>query len=363
MKIDLGCGGATRETFISPDIVPTSIEGDALARALVAEAERDRCRAEIAELKASSSWRITAPLRRVAGAFRRAFVRPHISARNAATDYSAAVPFGFAFDDSRPAAVAVVCHLYYAHLAYEVFDCLDRIPFPADVFISTDTQDKRTMIGDAFSRWRKGNVEIRVMPNRGRDIAPKLVGFRDVHERYEFVLHIHAKDSDPNWRRFLFDTLCGSPDIVRSVFAAFACHRDLGLVFPQVWEPLRHAIYWQGEPPHDFAAHMGIAGLSDRHKHDYPAGSMFWARTAALRPLLDLNLTFDDFAEGAQLEYLIEALYLYVCERAGFDWMKIAVPAHFADRRAIVEIGAAADLDRFLCERRFRLIEQGGAHI
>jgi lipopolysaccharide biosynthesis protein len=32
---------------------------------------------------------------------------------------------------------------------------------------------------------------------------------------------------------------------------------------------------------------------------DFPSGSMFWARPDALRPILDLGLTLDEFPEEA----------------------------------------------------------------
>jgi O-antigen biosynthesis protein len=59
---------------------------------------------------------------------------------------------------------------------------LDNIPFPTDVFISTDAEAKRAVIEAAFAGWPKGHCEIRIVRNRGRDIAPKFVTFRDVYE-------------------------------------------------------------------------------------------------------------------------------------------------------------------------------------
>jgi hypothetical protein len=60
---------------------------------------------------------------------------------------------------------------------------------------------------------------------------------------------------------------------------------------------------------------------------DFPSGSMFWARPEALRPLLDLGLTTDDFPEGAAaltLAHAIERLLLRICEHSGHTWIKIA---------------------------------------
>jgi lipopolysaccharide biosynthesis protein len=199
------------------------------------------------------------------------------------------------------------------------------------------------------------------MPNRGRDIAPKLIGFRDVHDRYEFVLHLHSKrslhaDFLAPWRRYIYETLLGSTAIIRSVFEAFARLPQLGMLAPQHFEPTRRWLDWNGnfEVARALAARMGIALRSDAAL-DFPSGSMFWARSAALRPVLDLNLSFEDFPrESGQQDHTpahaLERLYFHICERADYVWLKIADPALLFDARAVVSIGNPQDLLRFQSE-------------
>jgi hypothetical protein len=274
-------------------------------------------------------------------------------------DASAAVPFGYppaVVAESPP--IAAVCHLFHVEVAAELLGYLRNIPYPADVFVSTDTEEKRRALTSILAAWDKGPVEIRVLPNRGRDIAPKLVGFRDVHERYGHVLHLHSKrslhaDFLTPWRSYLYRTLLGSPAVVRSVFEAFDRLPRLGMAAPQHFEPVRRWLDWRD----NFAAAQRLAGrmgieLRPEAALDFPSGSMFWARSAALRPLLDLDLSFEDFPqergqEDGTLAHAIERLYFYVCERAGFTWMKIADPALLFDTRAVVRIGAPEDLARF----------------
>jgi hypothetical protein len=87
---------------------------------------------------------------------------------------------------------------------------------------------------------------------------------------------------------------------------------------------------------------------------------MFWARAAALRPLLELGLSFSDFPpETAQtdgtLGHAIERLYLYACERAGFGWLKLANPALYIDTRTMVEITSPTVLGQYVMKHSVRL--------
>ncbi len=283
------------------------------------------------------------------------------TSRPAETDFSVAVPFGFAPLQAQAPRLAVMCHLFHPEMAREVLFYLRNIPTPADLFLSTDTAKKRALLQATFAGWDNGRVEFRVTPNRGRDIAPKLVGFADRYEGYDLVLHLHSKKSDhavflTPWRSFLFENLLGSPSVVASILDAFARLPDLGMVAPQHYEAVRRWLGWNGNfgQAHALAKRMGLA-LSPDRALDFPSGSMFWARPAALRPLLDLDLTFEDFPEeSTQVDHTtahaIERLYFYACERSGHSWMKVAQPALYHHSSTIVEVATPAALSRFAAE-------------
>ena len=280
-------------------------------------------------------------------------------------EHSLELPLGYAAPERRP-RVAVVLHAFHIGLLPEFRAYLDHIPAPADLFISTDTDEKRAAVEACFAGWAKGSVEVRVMPNRGRDIAPKLVGFADVHDGHDYVLHLHTKSSPHEsrlvgWRGYLLETLLGSPSVVQGVFEAFARAPNLGMLAPQHIDELRPWIRWGDNYPtaERLAKRMGLA-LSPTAPLDFPSGSMFWARSAALRPLLDLRLSFDDFpVESGQtdgtLAHAIERLYFLVCEQAGFDWLKIAARGELHDQSRVSAVSNPQELDRFLARYRLRL--------
>ena len=280
--------------------------------------------------------------------------------RSEEEDASMAIPFSYPPAVlATPPHVAVVCHMFHPEVAAEAALYMRNLPFPADLKLSTDTEDKRTALEAVFASWAQGTVEIRVLPNRGRDIAPKLVGFADAHRTYEYVLHLHSKQSKhadflAPWRTYLYRALLGSPAVVRSVFEVFNQVPDLGMVAPQHFEPVRRWLDWRGnlKVAQALAARVGIE-LQPDATLDFPSGSMFWARTAALRPLLDLDLTAEDFPEEAgqvdgTLAHAIERLYFHVCEAAGYRWLKVADPALLFEARAVVQIDRPEDLQTFM---------------
>lgn len=291
-------------------------------------------------------------------------------------DYSLAVPFGFdvAAASARPRHLAAICHIFYVDLAEEMLHYLSHLPAITDLYISTTDEAKASSLQEMFRSWKQGRVEIRIAPNRGRDIAPKLLTFRDVYQAgYEAVLFLHSKKTERDdakaWRTALFETLAGSRETVGSVLAAFDRNPLLGMIVPQHHELVRRHSGWQNNFLHArrLAQGMGFR-LKPSYKLDFAAGSMFWARPAALQPLLKLHLQLEDFpAEGGQIgdtiAHAIERLMLYSCEIAGYSWCKIADPACFSPSSTIVHIGSKDALDAFHRAHDIRLLPLGLAHI
>lgn len=289
--------------------------------------------------------------------------------RPVATDFSLAVPFGYSVPSpkNRP-PVGVICHLFHADLAEWMLSALGGIDLSADVYISTDTRQKADVIGGIFARWDKGKVDVRVVENRGRDIAPKLVAFADVYARYELVLLLHSKksphyDFGEAWRDYLVQSLAGSPAIVASIMAIFDTCPSVGMIFPQHYSKLRAICRldwgWNFREARRLASRMSI-DISANGYVDMPSGSMMWARSRALKPLLDLHLSFDDFPaepllEDGTIAHAIERLFLFVCEKAGYTWLKVSPTPDAAS----VQVRQAIDIERFVVQHRFDLLPPG----
>lgn len=204
--------------------------------------------------------------------------------------------------------IAIHFHAFYADLVEELAGYLRNMPFPYDLYVSVPDEGVSETCRRAFGDLplcRK--VDIRQVPNRGRDIAPFLCAFGNELSRYDYVAHLHTKKSLYNqgategWREYLYRSLLGSPEQIRRIFTLMQEDNPRGIVYPQNYVLLP---YWANtwlanrELGRAWAARLGIAEIP-RGYFDYPASSMFWARTDALAPLFYAGITFDDFPPEA----------------------------------------------------------------
>lgn len=300
---------------------------------------------------------------------RRERLAAHRNIRPLHNDHALAVPFSWAplAADSAP-SLAVICHMFFDAMAEEFKGYLSNIPFPFDLYITTNTDEKKQNIESAFRQWKRGNVEVRISQNRGKDVAPKLITCADVYGKYEYVMHIHSKHSPygvhlAGWRRYLLDTLIGSPAIVLSVFEVFRNLPNIGMIAPQHLEGVRSVLGWgqNYKNAEAFARRLALR-LDMDGAMDFPSGSMFWARSAALKPILGIGLSFDDFPiEQGQtdgtLAHVIERMYFHICESAGFDWIKVARPDLMRETsQRVIDVRTPEELSNFVVTHRVRLL-------
>jgi lipopolysaccharide biosynthesis protein len=124
----------------------------------------------------------------------------------------------------------------------------------------------------------------------------------------------------------LLDALA-SPERARALVSAFAADASLGLVAADGHvQPL--AYYWganKGTVEY-LATRLGLAAPDTERDH-FIAGSMFWARLEALRPLLDAHLGEWEFeAEAGQLDgtfaHAVERVFALAARHAGFHMIE-----------------------------------------
>ena len=248
-------------------------------------------------------------------------------------DFALKVPLDFK-NPPTSCKVAAVVHIFYPELADELKNLLLNIPCAVDVYISTTSPEKKSAIEKVFSDFDKGQLVIKIFENRGRDIASAFVGFKEIYKSYDICVHIHSKKSPhakmrlAGWRDHLYKNLLGSPEIVNGILNIMA-NKKVGLVFPQYFDPIRISINWGKNYllTKNFLSRLGIE-IDNRNLIEFPAGSMFWFKPQALAPLLESDLSFDDFPEecgqiDGTIAHAIERAFLFIVESSGFIWTKV----------------------------------------
>ncbi|MGY3446635.1 MULTISPECIES: rhamnan synthesis F family protein [unclassified Bradyrhizobium] len=217
--------------------------------------------------------------------------------------------------------IAVHLHLFYPELSEELAGYLANIPIDFDLYISTPKSVSDLLEIEARFRRRLPNVDLIDVwncENRGRDMAPLFVDIVDEIAKYDLFCHLHSKRSTHNfahsdWRRFLCHHILGSEETVRSILNQFETRPGLGLLQPPYHGALRSQPNWgKNRGVVDEALErIGVEYEGDVCP-DYPAGSFFWARPAAIAPILNAKLTLDEFAPE---EGQVDGTFAHALER------------------------------------------------
>ena len=230
-----------------------------------------------------------------------------------------------------PKSPCAVIHAWYPDVLGELLDSLHTTGLPWRLVVTT-TGDRLTEVRQVLLE-RGMQAEVEVVQNHGRDILPFLrVANRLLDEGVEIVLKLHTKRSlhrpdGDDWRRDILTRLA-APDRAVRIHRAFEREPALGMVGPE-GHLLPLAEFW-GENVEAVQYLAGRAGLPPPSSDEtFVAGSMFWARLEALRPLLDSRLESCDFEpEAGQLDgtlaHAVERVMAAWATRAGFRVMDAA---------------------------------------
>ena len=262
-------------------------------------------------------------------------------------DYDAPPP------DASTGTLCIHLHLFYPDQAESMVLALRNVVGTYALLVSIGDDEPEHVWREYFTVALPDTVSVLVrrVPNRGRDVMPWLTVFADAIRRFDLFCHIHTKRSPHrrqhrDWGRFVLHSTLGSAGVVDGIRAMFAGEPRLGLVFPPYFADLKAQPNW-GDNKSACLALLERMGLTDQPLvdcPDYPAGSFFWARPAALAPLFDLELREDDFEaepgpSDGTLAHAIERLVGVVPRLAGYE-------------AACVGVDIAFNLGRFFPARR-----------
>ena len=236
--------------------------------------------------------------------------------------------------------LCVHAHCFYPELIKELIPGFHNLPSDAVVVITAVSAADAQFIARAMARHAVVQpTEVRVVPNRGRDIGPFLVGCQDIWRTCDVVLHLHTKVSThvswgEEWRHYLFDQTLGSKALVDWIRESFAVDPTLGCLYPRNFHRIRKYVNVEQNSA-AISAFLDVLGLpaATGAQPDYPAGSMAWYRTAGLAPLADALTTLDRFeTEADQVDltfaHALERIMPLVVRASGY-----AVRNYVTERR------------------------------
>jgi lipopolysaccharide biosynthesis protein len=233
--------------------------------------------------------------------------------------------------------VGLHVHFHYPELCAELLTLISANRSRCDLILTTNTARKARALEKETAGYRRGDVQITTIPNRGRDIGAFLTGLGETAKHYDVIGHLHSKRSlfltdraiGERWRNFIWTNLIGREHpMMDVVLDAFAKDGQLGLVFPD--DP--HLSAWDEnlEIAQELANRMGLKRQLPPF-FNFPLGTMFWARTEALAPLFTLGLDWDSYpAEPVPIDgtilHALERLLPFAAEHQGYRHATTHIP-------------------------------------
>ena len=237
--------------------------------------------------------------------------------------------------------IGLFLHIYFEDLIDECFDYSSNLPEHADIFITTNSEEKKKKIEKKFSTL-KNKLDIKVIENRGRDVSAFLIPNSEEILKYDMACFAHDKKTkqlEPqlkgeDFKYKCFENILGSKEFVCNVINLFLENPKLGLLSP--FEP-NHAEFYSNigrEWGHsgnnnysltcDLLSKLDIEINVDKNKTPVaPYGTMFWFRPRAFKKILEKDWKYEDFPKepnkiDGTILHAVERVYPFVAQDAGY---------------------------------------------
>lgn len=243
--------------------------------------------------------------------------------------------------------VGIFVHAYYPHMMPDLLSRAQNVPGAPMLYVTTASDEARDQITSHLSaaNWPADRADVRVVEqNRGRDMASLFITFRDVilSDRHKVALRLHSKQTPQvsrqvgeGFKKHLFDNLVPSQDYVSNLLTLIDDNPDIGLVIPPAihvgFGTLGHAWFNNKDPLTRTGSRIGLNVPLDAHTPLAAFGTMFWFRTAALRPMFEEQWHWDEYNREPHhfdggLAHVQERLIGLCAQNEGFRTMTVMSP-------------------------------------
>lgn len=243
-------------------------------------------------------------------------------------------------------AVAIMLHYTDTFEVYKKY--IDEIPHDIEIYIITSVPEICKNI--ELYKKKRTNITLLKKNNRGRDISGLLVAFREIALKYKYICYIHDKKEKSeylkqdvnNWIKNLWENTLVSKEYIYNIINKFEENKNLGMLCPP--EPFgEHMNTWftnlwgdNFEITVRLADTLDLNCNIDENKQPITISTVFWARTEALKKLLERKWNYKDFpeeplAKDGTLNHAIERILGYVSQDAGFKAGTIMTSSYAAN--------------------------------
>ena len=235
--------------------------------------------------------------------------------------------------------VLIQAHIYYTDLIEEVIGKTNNIPVPFDLYITTNSQNKKDIIENYVKNNSKANkYEILITGNKGRDVIPFLIQLKNVIHKYKYLCHIHTKKHNNRtnlgqyWRQYMYENLLGKRNIIKQILSDFESNSKLGFIFPEhFYRIIKSTIRFSKTDLINIDKIFNILFPKIKNRPDninnFPAGNMFWAKTSAIYQIFNEDIIKLCPEELGQMDgtilHAIERFWLFLVKINGFYYKTI----------------------------------------
>jgi rhamnosyltransferase len=237
------------------------------------------------------------------------------------------------------ARVALFMHIYFTDLVDYCKRYAASMPSYADIYLTTNSEQKKLILEKAFEDFGGCKVKILVIQNRGREISSHFIELKSFVGQYDYICFAHDKKSThlkpkmkgESFSYHCFENVLASPAFVENIITTFQDNPRLGLLIP----PTPIFSTFSSTLGYEWGTNFeNVCRLADRLKITVdieknkpplsPLGTIFWYRSEALKILFDAGFRYEDFPEepiqklDGTLMHAIERIYPFAAQQAGF---------------------------------------------
>ena len=237
--------------------------------------------------------------------------------------------------------IAIHIHAFYEDIFKEIINKLNFIHLKYDLFVSTVSKEKRSIIENYLINSNVNSYEIKIYQNIGRDVFPFIKQMKKKFKYYKYICHIHTKKSNhksllgANWRNYMYSNLLGNDNVISEILFDFEFNEKLGFIFPETYYDLIKDVYgfdninFSLNEPNKKYINFILKKIAPKFKPGeklaFPAGNMFWAKTDAIHQIFNISLRYPRELNQTNetIMHGIERVWLYLVKLNGYYYKSI----------------------------------------